>query len=118
MSVNTVQNIKQQLAQLSPQERDEINQFLAQQKQRDALFTEPAAALTERERKRQLRAVWLKAHRDEYGGLYVALDGDRLLGTGKNYPEAHGAAKAAGVSEAYIGFVYPENYEGAMGGWA
>ena len=117
MSVNTVQNIKQQLTQLSPQERDEINQFLAQQKQRDALLAEPSPTLTERERKRQLRAVWLKTHRDEYGGLYVALDGDRLLGTGKNYPEAYNAAKQAGVKDAYVDFVYPVDYVGEMGGW-
>lgn len=47
----------------------------------------------------------------------MALDGDRLLGTGKNYPEAFEEAKRAGVKDPYIGFVYPANYEGYMGGW-
>jgi hypothetical protein len=34
---------------------------------------------------------------------------------GKNYPEAFEAAKLAGVSGGYVGFVYPADYEGYMG---
>lgn len=117
MSTNTVQIIKQQLALLSPQERGEIEQFLARQKQQDAGAVEPAAAAAAKEHQRQLRAAWLEAHRDEYGGQYVALDGDRLLGTGRTYPEAYDAAKAAGVKDVYVDFVYPVDYVGEMGGW-
>lgn len=71
--------------------------------------------IAEREHKRRLRAEWFKAHSEKYAGLYVALDGDRLLGAGKNYPEAFAAAKRAGVNDAYVGFVYPADYEGYMG---
>lgn len=71
--------------------------------------------VAEQERKRRLCAEWLKAHRDEYGGMYVALDSGRLLGVGKNYPEAFEAAKRAGVNDAYVDFVYPADYEGYIG---
>lgn len=117
MSAATVQTIKQQLALLSPQEQEEIEQFLAAQKQRDALSNKQPQATPDKETKRQLRAAWLAKHRETYGGLYVALDGDRLLGTGRTYPEAFDAAKQAGVKDAYVGFIYPVNYEGSMGGW-
>jgi hypothetical protein len=66
---------------------------------------------------RRLRQVWLTEHRAQYGGLYVALDGDRLLGTGKNYPEAYAAAQRAGVANAYIDFVPPPGYVGELQGW-
>ncbi len=118
MSVTTVQTIKQQIALLSPQEQGEIQQFLATHTQRDSLSVAPPAETPDKETKRRLRAAWLAAHREEYGGMYVALDGDRLLGAGRNYPEAFDAAKQAGLKDPYVGFVYSANYEGSMGGWA
>ena len=71
--------------------------------------------MAERERKRRLRVEWLKAHSENYAGLYIAWDGDQLLGVGKNYPEGFAAAKRAGVNDAYVDFVYPADYEGYMG---
>lgn len=118
MSVEVLETIKQQINQLNGQEEEQLMRYLHERKKANGKSVSLSPEIAERERKRRLRAEWLKAHRDEYAGLYVALDGDRLLGTGKNYPEAYDAAKAAGVPNAYVGFVYPENYEGAMGGWA
>lgn len=57
----------------------------------------------------------MKTHREEYGGMYVALVGDRLRCTGKNYPEAAEAARKTGVSDAYVEFVLPPDYEGISG---
>lgn len=44
------------------------------------------------ESKREEQQKWIQANRRRYGGLYVALDGSQLLGTGKNYAEAADAA--------------------------
>lgn len=113
MPIELLQTIKQQIIRLNAYERAEIERFLREQRQQDQAVVAPA----DKERKRQQRSVWLAAHREEYAGLYIALDGDRLLGTGKNYLEAAQVAKAAGVSDAYIDFVYPTTYSGEMGGW-
>jgi len=118
MSVELVEAIKHQINQLTPQEQGEIEQYLHERKKPNGAPPQLSPEIAERERKRRLRAEWLKTHQDEYAGLYVALDGDRLLGAGKNYPEAFEAAKRAGVKDPYVGFVYPANYEGYMGGWA
>jgi hypothetical protein len=67
--------------------------------------------------KRQKAIDWIKTHRAEYGGMYVALDGDTLLGTGRNYVEAMRAARAAGVEKALVDYVHPTDYVGSMGGW-
>ncbi len=117
MAIELLQTIKQQIIRLNAYERGEIERFLIEQRQQDQAVVAVVTAPTDKERKRQQRSVWLAAHREEYAGLYVALDGDRLLGSGKNYPEAAQVAKAAGVSDAYIDFVYPANYSGEMGGW-
>ncbi len=67
--------------------------------------------------KRQKAIDWIKTHRAEYGGMYVALDGNTLLGTGRNYVEAMRAARAAGVEKALVDYVHPPEYVGSMGGW-
>jgi hypothetical protein len=71
----------------------------------------------EREAKRQKSIAWIKSHREEYGGLYVALDGDKLIGTGEKYGDALKLALQAGYKNAFIGDVLPLDYEGYMGGF-
>lgn len=67
--------------------------------------------------KRQQSINWIKAHRAEYGGMFVALDGDKLLGTGKRYGDALRIARQSGCPNAFIGDVLPLDYTGSMGGW-
>jgi hypothetical protein len=124
MSVERLEIIKQQIVTLSRQEQAELSQFLAKQMEQDNLNSAAAQKTSKQakseeaeadEKRRRLHAEWLKSHREEYGGMYVALDGDRLLGIGRNYPEAAEAARRAGVSDAYVEFVLPPDYEGYMG---
>ena len=63
------------------------------------------------------RMNWLKANRAEYGGQYVVLDGDRLLGTAKSYPEGKKIAVQAGVSNAFVNYLSRPDEEGFTGGW-
>ena len=117
MSIELLQTIKQQLTQLNWQERGEIESFLREQRQQDQAVAESVTTSASPADKRQLRAAWLQAHRAEYAGQYVALDGDQLLGTGQTYPEAAQQAKAAGVADAYIDYVYPADFVGEVGEW-
>ena len=71
----------------------------------------------EREAKRQKSIAWIKSHREEYGGKYVALDGNKVIGIGERYGDALKLALQAGYKKAFIGHVLPINYEGYMGGW-
>lgn len=119
MSVQMLETIKQQIASLSEQEQAALADYLQQQTQQkppctNGIYTAQPIV----EDKRRLRAEWLKVHGEEYAGQYVALDGDHLLGAGKNFPEAAAAARRAGVSDAYVDYVYPPDYEGRMGGWS
>ena len=116
MSVEILENLKEQANQLTPQEKKLLAEYLYSNiEPKDTLNL--GLADTTKEEKRRLRGEGIKANREKYGGLYVALDGDKLLGTGKNYPEAAQHAKRAGVKDAFIDFVRPIDYVGEMGGW-
>ena len=69
----------------------------------------------EREAKRQKSIAWIKSHREEYGGMFVALDGDQLIATGKKYGDVLKIARQQGYKNAFIGDVLPLDYEGFMG---
>ena len=115
MSVATLEAIKQQAEFLTASEKAVLAQYLLAQSR-----PEPANETFDEEPdkiRRQKREAWLKANQEKYGGQYVALDGDILLGTGQNYAEAAQAARRAGVTKAYIDFVAPVGYSGSIGGW-
>jgi hypothetical protein len=67
---------------------------------------------------RQLRMEWLKTHREEYGGQYVALDGAQLLAIGPNYRTAREKALAAGKPNAFVTYLSKPDEIAEMGGWA
>lgn len=46
---------------------------------------------------RERRLAWLKSHREEYAGEYVALVGDVLVGHGRTIREARDQAKENGA---------------------
>jgi hypothetical protein len=66
-------------------------------------------------RRRQL--AWLKANREAYGGQYVVLDGDILLGVAQNYPAGRQIAKQANVPDAFVTYLSKPDEMGYIGGW-
>jgi hypothetical protein len=72
--------------------------------------TLPAYRTNEQER------AWINAHRDEYLGQWVALDGDHLIANGADARTVYDAARAQGVEIPYIDRVEPQ-VEAFMGGW-
>ena len=67
---------------------------------------------------RQRRLEWLKCHREEHGGQYVALDGDQLLAVGPNYRIAREKALAAGKPNAFVTYLSKPDEVAELGGWA
>ena len=120
MSVKVFEAIKQQIIMLSSQQRSELTRFLAEQEEKDKLVAASATAPRDEsqaaERKRQQHMEWMKAHREEYAGQYVALDGDRLAGQGRTLAEAHQQARQNGVNNPFLVRLTSEN-EVLCGGW-
>jgi uncharacterized protein DUF5678 len=59
---------------------------------------------------------WLKEHRHEYMGQWVALDGDRLVAHGTNAREVFQAAREAGVKVPFIEQILQTD-DMPFGGW-
>ena len=55
--------------------------------------------------KRKKRLAWLKAHREEYSGQYVALDGDRLMGHAPTMRDAVEQARKNGSNNPFVAYV-------------
>lgn len=60
---------------------------------------------------------WIKEHRQEYAGQWVALDGDRLLSHGMNAKEVFAAARQTGFAEPFFAHLEPADEVAYMGGW-
>lgn len=59
---------------------------------------------------------WLKEHRHEYIGQWVALDGDRLVSYGATAREVYAAAREAGVKSPLVEYLAPTE-DMPFGGW-
>lgn len=119
MSVELLETIKQQAAGLTPQERFQLGRYLLEQAKRDqntrqSSATQTVADANEDRHKRQLE--WLKTHREEYAGQYVALDSDKLVGQGSTILEACAQARQNGVEIPFLMRMTSEN-EVLFGGW-
>jgi len=114
MSVDLSEKIKRQIESLTAHERERLAAFL------DALLCDRASNGNQVPDKtlRLKRMQWLKTHREEYGGQYVALDGDTLVAVGRSFSIARGTAQAAGKPNAFVTYL-PKSEEAAeWGGWS
>lgn len=66
---------------------------------------------------RKRRMKWLKANQARYGGQYVVMDEDRLLGVAYSYREGRELACSQGVENAFVDYLSKPDEEGEMGGW-
>lgn len=118
MSDKQLDLLKEQLAPLSPREKLELAQFLTEQARLDqaAEQSEADTDQTTAAVKRTQHMTWLKAHREEYAGQYVALDGDRLVGAGATLREACEQARRQGVERPFLTHISSAN-AAPFGGW-
>src|SRR5690348_11433747 len=107
MSQLTVEQVAEAIDKFSPDEREQVRQKLEPRKERNGLAFPPGSEVSHipptapvKDIKREM--AWIEAHRDEYSGQWVALDGDRLIKAGTSAKEVHNAAKAEGVPLALI----------------
>ncbi len=108
----TLEQIIEEARALTPAEKDKLRQALERELEQQApsQSAKPGYPTNEQER------AWVEAHRDEYLGQWVALDGDQLLAHGTDAKKVYEAARAQGVEIPYIDRVEPK-VEAFMGGW-
>jgi hypothetical protein len=115
MSVDIIAAIKQQAATLTVQEKLQLANYLLEQA---SLDQQPCSNRSTMEQDmRRGRLEWLKAHREIYGGQYIALDGTQLVAMGPNYRVARESACAAGKPQAFVTYVSKPDEVAEWGGW-
>lgn len=115
MSAELLNKIKQQIAGLPATEKEELADFLSEQL-RQADQQSPVTHVSSDEDLRQRRLEWIKSHREEYAGQYVALCGDRLVGSGRTIREAHEQAKEKGYQNPFLVRITSE-HDTLCAGW-
>ena len=113
----TLEQIIDEARSLSPAEKRKLRQILDLELEQ-VKAQDPAQATHSDDETRERRLEWLKSHREEYGGQYVALDGDRLIAVGPNYRVAREKALAAGKTNAFVTYLSKPDEIAEMGGWA
>lgn len=104
----SVQEVLEVVREMSVEERAELIRKLEHE------FSEDAANKPTARRDRE--RAWVDAHRDEYIGQWIALEGDRLITHGKDSRAVYLAAREAGIEVPFMAHVDPVE-EPSMGGW-
>lgn len=115
----TVEEIIEKARSLSPTERRRLIEVLDLELEqvRAQDLAQPTPSENGEDEMRKRRVEWVKSHREEYGGPYVALDGDQLIAVGRSYPVAREKAVAAGKPNAFVTYLPKPDEIGEMGGW-
>ena len=116
--MTALEQIKQLALNLTPDEKQALARYLVEPKnpQTPSRHAEPFHGDNGDHQIRQRRMEWLKAHREEYAGQYVALAGDVLVGHAATIREAHQQAKENGVENPLLVRLTSEN-EVLFAGW-
>src|SRR5262245_12887831 len=115
MSGITIEQIISEIAQLSASDRVKLYKILATGGLRESETngTESVGERTKRlpipEPDPEPNLRWMKAHRVEYAGQWVALDGDRLIAAGSTERVVADAAKADGAYLPLIVYIPHQN---------
>ena len=85
MAAELLNDLIERSGELTPEEKQRLARFLSEQVGRDSTGTQenvPPRVVRHDRQKGEQSVAWLKAHADEYAGQHVALNGDRLVGSG------------------------------------
>jgi hypothetical protein len=113
-----LEQIVEQTRSLSQGDKRKLRQILdleLEQAQRQE-HAQPTSGDSDAENTRRERLEWLKAHREQYAGQYVALAGSVLVGHGRTIREAHEQARRNGVEKPFLVRMTSES-EVLFAGW-
>jgi hypothetical protein len=100
---------------LSPEEQQRLFQELRTERRQQTQSVNGGAEVIHH-REREMRWFSDKQNRAQYGGQWVALEGDQLLSHGDDLRQVFAEAKAKGVEVPFTGFVDPLDAL-PFGGW-
>ena len=102
--------------QLPPPEREKVRDWIDEENQRDSFGEDKQEKLKRQQEKFRHSMEWIQAHREEFDGQWVALDGDILLAHGADGKKVHTEAQAKGVKTPLMHRVSVKETQ-PFGGW-
>ncbi len=115
MSVTVYEEIESKLTSLSLDERKKLMTKLASM----PIPASPHSTKATNGIKKQPlhpNTIWIKANKHEYTGNYVALKDGKLIAHGRTIKDADQAAKAKGVNDPLLHYIFPKDHT-PWGGW-
>lgn len=104
----TYEEVLSQVKALLPEDAERLREYLNTQSQQDgAVENARLRARTCATRDLSAEYRWIKEHRAEYAGQWVALKGDQLISHGPQGVEVIEAARAAGHPDAFFKLIVP-----------
>lgn len=108
-----LEKVIESIRRLAPVEQDQILHWLEEERK-----PRPAAENWDERVDKFHRAMrWIDAHRTEFSGKWVCLDGDVLVSSGDDAKEVYREAKAKGIVIPFIEQVSAEESGPYWGGW-
>ncbi len=114
METNLLNEIKQRVVLLTPNDQLALADFLTENAKR--AISEKSSENGNSDKLRPREQEWIGKNRTEYAGQWVALDGDRLLSCGADGRKVYAEAKAKGVKIPFVVHLEPLD-ELPFGGW-
>lgn len=97
MPNDLLETFKQQTQALTAAEKLDLAEYLVKQAELDRAQANASAQPAEPDPQRRREYAWLREHRDEYAGQYVALSGDQLVAHAADLRELHRLVREAGA---------------------
>lgn len=111
-----LETVKQQTQSLTAAEKLDLAEYLVKQAELDRAQASAVTQTDEPDPYRRREYAWLREHRDEYAGQYVALFGKQLISSGPDGGQVLRSARAAGFPRALVVRVESAD-ELPFGGW-
>jgi hypothetical protein len=101
---------------LPPEDQRRLRQWLEDQERKEAEQQKRQEAVRQQVERFQQAMKWIREHRDEYLGQWVALEGGQLISHGMDALKVHAEAKAAGIEAPFLEHIVEEK-EPFYAGW-
>ena len=116
MIAPTIEEILQAARMLPPQDQRLLRRLLAEDVDDASEAAKNGEVTFPPEKNYEGEYNWLREHRAEYAGQWVALNGDKLVSHGPDVRQVHAIAQAAGIEFPYLVQIEAEDSL-PFGGW-
>jgi len=117
MAYTTLEKMIAAARTLPPEDRNRLRVWLEAQERQEAEPHNHQEAVRQDSEKFQHAMEWIQAHRDEYLGQWVVLEGDRLISHGSDARQVYEEARAAGIEAPFLERVTAEEKQPYWAGW-